>query len=841
MKIFIVRKCLLRYAYGTSCAFFMPHSPLPVQLTAGLALLAGTCFTLRAMRHCFFWLLFVLGAAARPSFAQTTGQFGFAFGSVAKIVQGTDTLPHAWAGGLNTPQFSNIDLDGDGRQDLYAFDRETTRSYTFLNVAGPTGRRWQYAPDYEGAFPNDLQSWVALRDYDCDGRADLFTYASGGNIRVFHNVAGSGGRPQFVLANGQVSFAFTSTLSSNINTGFYNMPSIQDVNGDGRLDILTYDFVGSTVLELYLNTGKGTCTDLSSFSQATNYWGQVLSCADCAAYRLNGAADCLTKVVSGPMLNGNKGTRDTKGTDQVLHSLGHNVLLLDLNGDGVLDLLDGRDNCPQLSRLLNEGSTTVQASFSYAGTTSNFPLAAPLSTSVFPAPYSFDTDFDGVPDLLVTPNMVDNSADRVSMRHTVRQYRNTGTATTPSYAQVSDGFLQNNMLDVSEGAAPAFGDLDGDGLVDMLVGTQGDLVNGYYRASLYYYRNVGTARRPVFQLVTDDYLGLAAKAALTPATKFETLRPALVDLNRDGALDLVYSVYSGATNRLNFILNKATASQPASFDPTQADYFRPQGASGTGALATRQGDTPCFFDVDGDGYVDLLLGTNDTSEPGFSLRYFRNQGVGKATNSLFALANADYGMLRTAGARPANLSATVADFDGDGRPDLLTVDGGATMRFYTDFRSQGAQFTERTDVVYNGLTSQYEVAHLGAGYTLRFAAATADLDCDGTPELYVGTETGGVISYLGRNRTVLASQSPAVQALALSVYPNPTGSTDAPVVETAQATTLRLVDLTGRLVRSEPTPLRRRSLDVRGLAPGVYVVQATAPDGTTANGKLVIK
>jgi hypothetical protein len=794
------------------------------------------------MRHCFFLLLFVLGAAARPSFAQTTGQFGFAFGSVAKIVQGTDTLPHAWVGGLNTPQFSSIDFDGDGRQDLYAFDRQTTRSYTFLNVAGPTGRSWQYAPDYEGAFPSDLQSWVALRDYDCDGRPDLFTYASGGNIRVFHNVAGSGGRPQFVLANDQLSFTLTPTLTSNLNTGFYNMPSIQDVNGDGRLDILSYDFVGSTRLELYLNTGKGTCTDLNSFSQVSNYWGQISACADCASYLMDGSANCLAKVVSGPVLNGTKGTRDLNGTDQVQHSMGHNLLLLDLNGDGVLDLLDGRDNCPQLSRLLNAGSTTVEASFTYAGTTSNFPLAAPLSSSVFPAPYSFDADLDGVPDLLVTPNMVDNSADRVSMRHTVRQFRNTGTATIPSYAQVSDGFLQNDMLDVSEGAAPAFGDLDGDGLTDMLVGNQGDLVNGYYRASLYYYRNVGTARRPVFRLVTEDYLSLAATAALTPATRFETLRPALVDLNRDGALDLVYSVYNGTTNRLTFILNKATASQPASFDPTQADYFRPQGAGGTGAIATRQGDTPCFFDVDGDGYVDLLLGTNDSSEPGYSLRYFRNQGgVGTATNSLFVLANADYGMLRVAGARPANLSATVADFDGNGHPDLLTVDGGATMRLYTNFRNQGTQFTERTDVLFNSLTSQYEVAHLGAGYTLRFAPATADLDRDGTPELYVGTETGGVISYLGRNRTALANQPPAAQALALSIYPNPTGSADAPVIETAQATTLRLFDLTGRLVRQDPTPLRRRSLDVRGLAPGIYVVQATAPNGTNANGKLVIK
>ena len=792
------------------------------------------------MRRYFFLLLFLLSGVARPAAAQSTS-FGFVFGSVAKIIQGPDTLPHAWAGGLNTPQFSSIDLNGDGRADLYAFDRETARSYTFLNVAKGAGRGWQYAPDYEGAFPGDLQSWVALRDYDCDGRPDLFTYAQGGNIRVFRNVAASGGRPSFVLANDQLTFALTSDFNSNLITGFYNMPTIQDVNGDGRLDILSYDFVGSTQLELYLNTGTGPCTSLSAgaFSRVSNYWGGLLACGDCAAYRLGGDAQCQAKLGSGLVVNG---THSTSGTDQTLHSTGHNLLLLDLNGDGVLDLLDGRDNCPQLVRLLNGGSSTAQASFSYAGTSSSFPLVAPLASSVFPAPYVFDADLDGVPDLVISPNQVDNSQDRVSMRHTVRQYRNAGSAAVPSYAPVSDGFLQNDMLDVSEGAVPAFGDLDGDGLLDMLVGTQGDLVNGYYRASLYYYRNVGTARRPVFQLVTDDYLGLAAAAARLPATRFETLRPALVDLNRDGALDLAYSVYNGTTNQLYFLLNQATPTQAARFDPAQVDYFRPQGAGGTGALATRQGDTPCFTDVDGDGYVDLLLGTNDLSEPGYGLRYFRNQGgVGTTTNSLFVLADSDFGMLRANGARPVNLSATVADFDGDGRPDLLTVDGNATLRYYPDFRGQGAQFTERTDLIYNNLTGQYEAAHLGAGYVLRFAAAAADLNHDGTPELYVGTETGGILSYLPRGRTVLAARPAAARALALRVYPNPAAASAAPLVETAQPTRLRLLDLTGRVVRRADDAQRQHALDVRGLAPGVYVVQAIAPDGTTASQRLVVR
>ena len=69
----------------------------------------------------------------------------------------------------------------------------------------------------------------------------------------------------------------------------------------------------------------------------------------------------------------------------------------------------------------------------------------------------------------------------------------------------------------------------------------------------------------------------------------------------------------------------------------------------------------------------------------------------------------------------------MADFDKDGLPDLLTVDASGTVRLYSNFRSHGNKFTERTDLQYNTLNSSYQEIRLGQGNTLRFAPATADL------------------------------------------------------------------------------------------------------------------
>ncbi|MFD2718832.1 T9SS type A sorting domain-containing protein [Hymenobacter monticola] len=768
---------------------------------------------------------FLLALLALSFAAQAQSRFGFEYRAVAKVVEGADTLANAWAGGLNTPQFSHIDLDNDGQQDLFAFDHESSRVYTFLNVAAPgaaAGRRWQYAPQYESIFPDSLRNWVLLRDYDCDGRPDIFTYTNGSNIAVLRNVLVNG-RPSFQLATRQLRFSGNFTGTANLNIGGYNLPAIQDVNGDGKLDIMSYDFVASVVIEQYINTSPGTCGSALTFTRTATQWGDLRACGSCAEFGI-GTATCFT-------------------ASKTTHTGGHSLLLVDLDGDGDQDLLDGRDNCPELARLLNQG-TAAAPLLTQAGISASFPSAAtPARVPVFPAGYLLDANFDGTPDLVVAPNMLTNQADQVSMRNNVQLFTNSAATGAPAYTNQAGGFLQNTMIDVSEGAAPTLGDIDGDGLPDLLIGNHADRVNNVYRAALAYYRNVGTRARPVFQLVSRDYLGLSAR-------NLQGLKPMLVDLNRDGALDLAYAAWGQSTNLVYYILNTARAGQPAVYDPATAQYFKAQGNTTTtpptnpsltdGILPYRQGDVPYFTDVDNDGYVDLLMGTNEIREPGMALRYFRNRGRGPL-DSAFVLVNNDFGRIRDAsGARPLNLAPAVADFDGDGLPDLVTADASGYLRLFSNYRAQSPTlFTERTDLVYNPLKATYEPTRLGLDSYAHYGLAAADLNGDGAPELLVGTQAGGLLGFGTINRTTTATRAEAAAALALSIYPNPATATA--TVETAQPTRLAVFDLSGRAVQTLATAQRRHVLNLSGLAPGVYLVRAVGADGAAAVQRLAVQ
>ena len=70
------------------------------------------------------------------------------------VTENNNPLRSPWAGGINFPWFSSIDLNGDTLQDLFLVDRQNNRIQTYINN-GSTNRNlaWDYAPQFASQFP----------------------------------------------------------------------------------------------------------------------------------------------------------------------------------------------------------------------------------------------------------------------------------------------------------------------------------------------------------------------------------------------------------------------------------------------------------------------------------------------------------------------------------------------------------------------------------------------------------------------------------------------------------------------------------------------------------------
>ena len=127
------------------------------------------------MRHCilaFTGFLFVLSALQSQDFERINFD----------LIVGGEAIISPFVGGLNSPQFSKADLNNDGQDDLYLFDREGNKSMTFINQGENGEIDYVYAPEFEKNFP-ELNNWVALRDFNMDGVMDLFAHSDFAGIQ----------------------------------------------------------------------------------------------------------------------------------------------------------------------------------------------------------------------------------------------------------------------------------------------------------------------------------------------------------------------------------------------------------------------------------------------------------------------------------------------------------------------------------------------------------------------------------------------------------------------------------------------------------------------------------
>jgi Ca2+-binding RTX toxin-like protein len=261
-------------------------------------------------------------------------------------------------------------------------------------------------------------------------------------------------------------------------------------------------------------------------------------------------------------------------------------------------------------------------------------------------------------------------------------------------------------VDAGSQAAPDFADIDGDGDLDVVVGgTDG---------TLHYFENTGTAAAPNYVEVlgtANPFNGIDVGTESTPV---------LADIDGDGDLDLVVGATDGT---LAYFENTGTTAVPI--------YVEVAGvASPLDAIDVGSQSTPVFADIDGDGDLDLVVGTTDGT-----LSYFQNTGTAAAPVfvELIGAANPYDGI--DVGSQSA---PNFVDADNDGDLDLVVGTADGTLSYFENTGTAAAP----TYVEQTGAANPFDGIDAGDQGKPTFA----DLDGDGDVHVMVGA-AGGTVSY----------------------------------------------------------------------------------------------
>lgn len=545
--------------------------------------------------------------------SQTFAQTFFERNDDVDVIKDGTPLLHPWAGGLNNPEFSNIDLNGDAIQDLFIFDKAGNKIITYLGNGTPDAVDFNLAPRYRSMFINQhselrgLHDWVLLKDFNCDGKADIFTYSSGG-MAVYRN--DSQGDTLIWTLMTDLLESINGDDTNNIYVSPVDLPAIDDADGDGDVDIITFSFSGVSA-NLHKNMSMenfGHCDSLK-YVVSDPCWGQFEE--DPSTINVSLGISCKGELEVPP-----PGT-----TTRVVAHSGFTLMPIDIESDGDLDMVISNVTFDKMN-LLHNGGTVADANITSQDV--DFP-ANNLNTDAidiytFPAGFKADVNNDGRDDILATSFQENNGEDH----NGVWYYENIGIGAAQVFERQQTDFLQGEMIDLGTSAYPVFVELSGDTLLDLLVGNHGYFESiGNYDGRLAYYQNTGTSTQPEFTLINDDYVNVST-------LNLNSITPTFGDIDDDGDEDMIIG---DATGVVHLFTNSGGAGNPASLALTEPGY---QG------INTQQGQfaTPFLFDVDDDQDLDLILG-----ERSGNLNFYENQGTPAAAD--FILVDEDFGSVNT--------------------------------------------------------------------------------------------------------------------------------------------------------------------------------------------------
>lgn len=565
-------------------------------------------------------------------------------------------------GGFDVPRPQLVDINGDGKQDLFIQERSNELMF-FEQVNG----EWEYRSDRFQDLP--IGEWYRFADIDRDGDMDLFSETVAGYIRVWQNV-GTRTAPRFVALGDSLRDVDGKAIVADRQ----NILNAVDIDCNNKLDL----FIGRVqgVVDRYEEEGKSR-DGSPRFRLLEESWQGIEVLGPEVTGDVMKRTD--TNTVGGPSATERETAR--------LH--GANTLTFaDIGGHGVYDLFWGDFFEEGLLRFENIGS--CQQPNLNSKPPVRFPQNKPVLTSGYNASAFGDADGDNNIDLVmgVIGGAYGPARTSIDNLYYVEQSpRDTWTLKTRRLIPT---------IDVGAESAPAFGDVNGDGLIDLVIGSKVS-PNDATKGTMTWYANVGTATQPA----------LRERGQITLKADFN-YAPAIADLDGDGLPDLIVGAWK---DRVNWYRNAGTKTDPKW---TLADSALVTITRGTNT-------TPSLGDLNGDGLLDMVIG-----EASGTINLYKN--VGTKTMPKFELVSDNFQSIKVIG----RSAPALIDLDGDGSLDMLIGSRDGAVELWRG-AGKGGEIRFERDASFVMKSHQNAMPAAGA---LHGAASPIDI--------FTGTASGGI-------------------------------------------------------------------------------------------------